>query len=142
MVPDRLRSGDGASRDDVTVSFTGAWPAGGAPGTPEWLRQQRRWNPSCGVLSGPTYTPTGNIPSITVLERGGNMRYFPFRMAASFYNMPEADLIPSCCSVRQYIKWDQRYVDSKQGLPNPAFPPSTPVNTWIEDRSPGDYRYG
>jgi hypothetical protein len=94
--------------------------------------------PTCKVASGPAYTPSGNIPPIV----SGGRKRFPFSLAATFTNLSPAGVLPSCCSVRQYIQWDQRFVDSRGGPPHSGFPSSAPVDTWIEDRDKNDKRYG
>ena len=92
----------------------------------------------CEVRSGPTYTPSGDIPPVI----SGGKKTFPFSFAATFKNLSPTGVLASCCWVRQYIKWDQRYVDSKGGPPHAGFPSSAPVDTWIEDRDENDKRYG
>jgi hypothetical protein len=133
--PERTRAPEGASgEDDVTVSDAGVPDAGPAPASPAPAGPALR----CEVASGPTYTPSGNIPP----TRSGGVNKFPFSFASTFTNRSPAAVLPACCSVRQYIKWDQRYVDSKGGPPHSGFPAATPVDTWIEDRDDRDKRYG
>lgn len=52
------------------------------------------------------------------------------------------DSTASCCEVRQYIKWDKRYVASKGGPPHGGFPSSSTPDTWYEDRDENNKRYG
>ena len=93
----------------------------------------------CEMASGPTYSPTGSLP---VTFTGGQARA-SFDMAASFVNDPANNKLPSCCHVRQYIKWDQAFATWRGGPPHAGFPASTAPNTWIEDRGPDDTeRYG
>jgi hypothetical protein len=123
--------------EDVTANGGGVPAAGPASASPI-APTPTAVTPHCVVASGPTYTPRGTIPATT----SGGVKRFPFRLAATFSNRSPEAVLPSCCSVRQYIKWDQRYVDSKGGPPHSGFPSSTPVDTWIEDRDANDKRYG
>jgi hypothetical protein len=94
---------------------------------------------TCEMASGPSYSPTGSVP---VTFTGGQARA-SFDMAASFVNDPANNKLPSCCHVRQYIKWDQAFATWRGGPPHAGFPASTAPNTWIEDRGPDDTeRYG
>jgi hypothetical protein len=84
----------------------------------------------------------GKVSQIPVTFSGGRANA-SFDMNASFVNDPENGKLPSCCHVRQYIKWDQAFADFRGGPPHAGFPASTPPNTWIEDRGPADTeRYG
>jgi hypothetical protein len=127
--------GGADTEEDVTVNGGGAADAGAAPDAGP---TGAAVTPRCEVASGPTYTPTGAIPPVIA----GGRKTYPFTLAATFRNLSPAAILPSCCSVRQYIKWDQRYVDSKGGPPHSGFPSSHPVDTWIEDRDTRDKRYG
>lgn len=92
----------------------------------------------CSVKSGPAYTPTGTIPVTPV----GGKKKAVFSMAAGFDNDPAAGKTPSCCEVRQFIKWDQTYHNNHGGPPHSGFPASAAPNTWHEDRDRADKRYG
>lgn len=93
---------------------------------------------SCKVASGPTYSPTGTIP-VTV---DGERKKASFTMAASFTKDDAANNAPSCCEVRQYIKWDKAYQDDVGGPPHSGFPSGATHGTWYEDRDDADTRYG
>src|SRR5262245_36095766 len=84
----------------------------------------------CSVRSGPCYTPTVTIP---VTSSGGRERA-TFDLAAAFDTDAATGKKPSCCEVRQFIKWDQAFHDWMGGPPHSGFPSSTAANTWIEDR--------
>ncbi len=91
------------------------------------------------MRSGPAYSPTGDVP----VTFSGGQASASFDMAASFVNDPAQNKLPSCCHVRQFIKWDQAFADYRGGPPHAGFPASTKPNTWIEDRGPDDTeRYG
>jgi hypothetical protein len=49
---------------------------------------------------------------------------------------------PGCCSVRQYIKWDQAFHNWHGGPPHRGFPANATFDTWYEDRDAADKRYG
>jgi hypothetical protein len=93
----------------------------------------------CEVNSGPSYSPSGTIP-VTVI--GGRKRAQRFSLAATFTTDAATGKAPSCCWVRQMIKWDTAFHNSSGGPPHSGFPSSTPPNTWIEDRDTADKRYG
>jgi len=64
-------------------------------------------------------------------------------MAAKFNNDPAKGAKPSCCEVRQFIKWDKVAEKANSGPPHKGFPSSTKADTWIEDRNLNDtQRYG
>ncbi len=110
---------------DAGPSDGGAPPGGGVP-----MNQ-------CTINTGPTYTPSGTIP----VSNSGGRKSATFNLAASFVS--GGSNIPSCCSVRQFIKWDQAFHDWRGGPPHSGFPSGSPPNTWIEDRNAGDtFRYG
>jgi hypothetical protein len=92
----------------------------------------------CQIASGPTYTPSGNIPAVV----SGTRKEFPFSMAATFTNQSPRAILATCCEVRQFIKWDARSAAGMGGPPHRGFPATTPADTWIEDRDPSDKRYG
>jgi len=91
----------------------------------------------CSVKSGPDYTPSGTIPVNPV----GSKKTASFSLDASF-DTSGTGVKASCCEVRQYIKWDQAYHNSKGGPPHSGFPSSAKPDTWIEDRDTADKRYG
>ena len=100
---------------------------------------------SCGVASGPTYTPSGNIP----VTNSGSRKSAPFTMAATFSSQTSSwwefwrsDLSPACCEVRQYIKWDKAFQDYNGGPPHSGFPSGSSHGIWYEDRDTSDKRYG
>jgi hypothetical protein len=94
---------------------------------------------TCEMKSGPAYTPTGDIP----VDFSGGQARASFDMAASFVNDPATGKLPSCCHVKQFIKWDKAFAKYRGGPPHEGFPASTGPDTWIEDRGPDDgERYG
>jgi hypothetical protein len=95
------------------------------------------------VRTGPTYTPNGALAPVL----GGVGRRVSFRIAAEFENDPRNGIFASCCEVRQEISWDQAMANSfattGDPVPHNGFPAATPVDRFIEDRSPGDtFRLG
>jgi hypothetical protein len=95
--------------------------------------------PNCSVTSGPAYDPTGSIP---VTKSGGRKRAH-FKFAAKFGTDAKAKSEPRCCELRQYIKWDKAYHDSRGGPPHGGFPSTATHDTWYEDRNGDDtIRYG
>jgi hypothetical protein len=95
---------------------------------------------TCKVASGPTYTPTGTI---RVKAEAGRTIADTFAMSATFVTDPRAGHDPSCCQVRQYIKWDKAHHDYRKGPPHKGFPADAAHGTWIEDRDKDDTaRYG
>jgi hypothetical protein len=94
---------------------------------------------NCSVASGPSYSPTGTIPVTT----SGGRKSASFTFAATFTTNARAGSVPSCCSVRQYIKWDRAYHGWHGGPPHGGFPSSATFDTWYEDRDGTDgLRYG
>jgi len=93
---------------------------------------------NCSVASGPSYSPSGTIP----LTDYGTVKTAPFSMAATFATDSAKDTKPSCCEIRQFIKWDKSAHKENSGPPHKGFPSSANADTWIEDRSPDDKRYG
>ena len=81
---------------------------------------------SCKVASGPTYAPTGDVPVSTT----GDKKKAKFAMAATFTKNAADGNEPSCCEVRQYIKWDKAYQDDKGGPPHGGFPSGASHDTW------------
>jgi hypothetical protein len=91
----------------------------------------------CSVSSGPSYKPTGTIP-VTVDDLS---KEASFSLAAAF-DTDATGKKPSCCEVRQFIKWDSAYHKWWGGPPHGKFPSSAKADTWIEDRDPRDKRFG
>ncbi len=94
------------------------------------------------VRRPPRYTPAGpiNVP------RAG-ARQAPFDMSAEFTSDPANGVLPSCCEVRQDIRWDAAFVAASAAAGNPVvphagFPAAHPANRWIEDRDAAGLRYG
>lgn len=129
--------GIAADEEDVTQAPTPAPAPGVFPPSPPPPAAPIG---QCYVTSGPTYTPSGNIP---VTNTGGR-KSATFSMAATFgtafVTLPPR--MPACCEVRQYIKWDDAYHKSKGGPPHSGFPSSATAGTWYEDRDASDKRYG
>jgi len=93
----------------------------------------------CELASGPTYTPTGSVP----VTNAGGVKFAHFDFSASFTNNAAQNKIPSCCHVRQYVKWNAAFATWNGGPPHAGIPASTPSDTWIEDRDNTDHaRYG
>lgn len=128
--------GGGVSEDEVVT--TNGTPAPGvfppSPPPPPAPTGQ------CYVTSGPAYTPSGTIP----VTNAGGRKSAPFSMAATFgtayVTLPPRK--PSCCEVRQYIKWDNAFHTWRGGPPHSGFPSSATAGTWYEDRDANDKRYG
>jgi hypothetical protein len=121
-----LREGGGAGVPPGALP--GAAIAAGAAGP----------GPHCRVHSGPTHTPSGNIP----VTNAGGRKTANFALSAVFRTTQASNEQPGCCSVRQYIMWDQRYATSRGGPPHSGFPASTPPGTFVEDRDQVGGRYG
>jgi hypothetical protein len=136
------RNADGSvSPDEVVTSNGTPAPAPGvAPSSPSPPLGPPFAAGQCSVDSGPTYTPSGNIP----VTNTGARKTAPFSMAATFgaaiVTLPPQR--PSCCEVRQYIKWDNAFHTWNGGPPHSGFPSSAAVDTWYEDRDRSDKRYG
>jgi hypothetical protein len=92
---------------------------------------------NCHVRSGPSYTPTGRIPTTI----SGGRKRAKFSMAAAFSTDASRLRRPRCCSVRQFIKWDKAYQDWKGGPPHSGFA-GLGHGVWHEDRDTADTRYG
>lgn len=121
----------------VTADDTGPTPAAPTPAPAPPVSPPTPPPPrACSVSSGPSYSPTGTIP---VTASGGRKRA-SFSLAASFASA--AGTPPSCCEVRQEIKWDDAFHTWNGGPPHSGFPSSASANTWIEDRDTADKRYG
>jgi len=96
---------------------------------------------SCRVKSGPTYTPGGTFAAVPA----GGRDDAHFRMAAEFESDLSAMIFPSCCEVRQFIRWNAAAAASFTGgtVPHAGFPAAHPSDSWIEDRNGADtLRYG
>lgn len=96
------------------------------------------------VSQSPRYVPAGPIDVAPV---GAGPRGTHFDMSAEFRSDPSNGIFPSCCEVRQEIQWDAAYVAANiaagaGAVPHAGFPAAHPADTWIEDRDPGDTRYG
>jgi hypothetical protein len=78
---------------------------------------------------------------VPVVKSGGRKRA-PFKFNARFATNALTGATPSCCEVRQFIKWDSAFATWAGGPPHAGFPSSTPADTWIEDRDVNDKRYG
>lgn len=94
------------------------------------------------VSRPPRYSPAGpiNVPRATP-------RRAPFTMSAEFKSDPKNGIFPSCCEVRQEIRWDTAFVTASVAagigsVPHAGFPAAHAANTWIEDRDSSDGRYG
>jgi hypothetical protein len=97
------------------------------------------------VKTGPTYTPAA-----PVVATAGGVDSTSFRFNAEFESDPSRGIFPSCCEVRQFIRWDAAAAASFTAIrgpgfasPHAGFPATHPANTWIEDRNGTDtLRYG
>lgn len=125
----------GISTDDEDVT-----QAPEASPEPVPMKEEEKKPPakSCKVASGPTYSPTGDVPVTT----SGGKKKAKFTMAATFTKDAAAGHDASCCEVRQYIKWDKAYEDDKGGPPHSGFGSGATHGTWYEDRDKDDKRYG
>jgi hypothetical protein len=94
----------------------------------------------CKVKRGAGYTPSGTIP-VTI---AGVRSSATFRLDAEFENDPATHAFPSCCEVRQFIRWNAAAaaVFPAGGVPHAGFPAGHPVDTFIEDRDLANHRYG
>ncbi|MDX9956109.1 MAG: hypothetical protein RBT75_18565, partial [Anaerolineae bacterium] len=92
------------------------------------------------VLTGPTYTPHGTIP--TTVAGGRKSANFSFEV--EFEDDPAQQFFPSCGELRQYIRWDAAAAASfgASGVPHSGFPTGSAAGTWIEDRDASNKRYG
>lgn len=128
---------DGKAAGDQVVTSNGhPAPAPGATApTPPVAKQPVS---RCQVTAGPTYSPSGSIP---VTLTGGRKRA-TFKMTAAFGAGAAGGHVPSCCQVRQYIKWDKAFHTWRGGPPHGGFPATSTQDTWYEDRDSRDKRYG
>ncbi len=94
----------------------------------------------CEIDQGPGYNPHGviNVPA------GAGLRNAFFRFAARFKSDPANKILPSCCEVRQLIRWNAAAVAAfaPATVPHGGFPAGTAADTWIEDRDNANQRYG
>jgi hypothetical protein len=91
------------------------------------------------VASGPAYGVGGSVPVTTA----GSAKRAPFSFNATFVSDLNNGIRPSCCEVRQYIKWNEAYQNWHKGKPpHGGFPSSASAGTWYEDRDVNDKRYG
>lgn len=134
-------SGEVSDTEVVTGNGTPAPAPGATPPTPPAPTAPAAPSGQCAVTAGPTYSPSGTIP----VTRTGTRKSATFNMAASFGTAPGTSPPgrPSCCEIRQYIKWDTAFHTWRGGPPHGGFPSSATANTWYEDRDGTDaFRYG
>jgi len=99
----------------------------------------------CEVAGGPTYNPAGAIaPTVT-----GGVPRANFAFRADFRSDPANGVLPSCCEIRQFIRWNAAAATSHEAIrgagnvtPHGGFPAAHPADRWIEDRDAGNHRYG
>lgn len=120
------------------VLTKGEEPAAPTPPAPTPTPTPKAPAKNCGVRTGPTYTPSPTVPVTTA----GGRKKAKFTMAATFDTDAGTGKTPSCCEVRQFIKWDKAFHDWMGGPPHGGFPSGTKHDTWIEDRDSADTRYG
>lgn len=114
---------------------------GPATARPLFLEIGAEGEGKCEIDAGPRYSPRGaiNVPA------GGGERHAPFRLSSTFKSDPANKILPSCCEVRQFIRWNAAAAASfaPDVVPHVGFPAAHPVNTWIEDRDDTvNNRYG
>ena len=141
--PTRSPAGGGGGDEDVTANGDGGVKSedGGVKSEDGGVKSGGSGKPpadNCSVKSGPTYSPTGNIP----VTKSGGRKSASFSFSAEFDKDATTGKKPSCCEVHQFIKWDKAYETSKGGPPHGGFPSGTKADTWIEDRDANDKRYG
>lgn len=133
------RGVDAEAAGDEVVTSNGHPAPAPAPGatapTPPVAKQPAS---KCQVTAGPTYSPSGSIP-VTVT---GGRKQATFKMTAAFGAGAAGGHVPSCCQVRQYIKWDKAFHTWRGGPPHGGFPAAATHGTWYEDRDSRDKRYG
>jgi len=93
---------------------------------------------NCSVASGPSYSPSRTIP----VTDYGSFKTASFNMAATLTTDSAKNSKPSCCEIRQFIRWDKTAHKANGGPPHEGFPSSAKADTWIEDRTRDDKRYG
>jgi len=99
------------------------------------------------VRSGPRYIPHGG--PLAVGPAFGDPKVAQFRFEAEFDSDPANGIYPSCCEVRQYLRWNAAAAAGHQAMrggaintPHSGFPNNWPTNRWIEDRDSSNNRYG
>ncbi len=101
----------------------------------------------CNPTTGPVYSTAGVVP----VSNAGGVKSAPFTFSAKFQKAPApkgkgkgatTSTLPSCCQVRQYIKWDQAFATYNGGPPHSGFPSNAKPGRWYEDRDDQDKRYG
>lgn len=94
----------------------------------------------CKVVHGVTYQP--GAPAVVPVGGGGETAHFAFN--AEFQNDPAAGVFPSCCEIRQFIRWNAAAAAGfgPTAVPHAGFPAGTPADTFIEDRDAANHRYG
>jgi len=100
---------------------------------------------SCVRKTGPTYNPNGGVVPITTTATHKVAAWSwgaSFEQAPSWWQIWREDSAPSCCEVRQYIKWDRTFHDDAGGPPHTGFPATCTHGVWYEDRDDADNRYG
>ncbi len=128
------REEDVMSADPGAGSASPPTPAPPTPATPTPAAPAS----NCGVKSGPAYSPTGTVPVTTTHGK----KKATFTLAASFSTDAAKATKPSCCEVRQYVKWDKAFQDWRKGPIHSGFPSTATYDTWYEDRDTSDTRYG
>ncbi|MCF6324881.1 MAG: DUF4157 domain-containing protein [Gammaproteobacteria bacterium] len=96
----------------------------------------------CELDAGPRYRPSG-VLNAAPAEAGRESA--SFRFSADFRSAPANGVLPSCCEVRQYIRWNAAAAASFGAgttVPHAGFRPTHPVNAWTEDRDDQNQRYG
>src|SRR5262245_10302691 len=93
----------------------------------------------CKVKSGAAYTP--GAPAAVA---GGLFETTHFALDAEFESDPANHFFPSCCEVRQFIRWNAAAAAGMGpgGAPHGGFPAGTPVDTFTEDRDAANHRFG
>ena len=92
----------------------------------------------CKVANGISYTPAAPA---AVAGGLGETTHFAFN--AEFESDPAAGTFPSCCEVRQFIRWNAAAAAGMAGgIPHGGFPAGTPVDNFIEDRDAANHRFG
>ena len=94
----------------------------------------------CKVKDGVVYEPAAPIA-----VPGGRGKRAEFFFGAEFESDPAAGVFPSCCEVRQFIRWNAAAAAGMgpTGVPHDGFPAGTPADAFIEDRDEADLmRYG
>jgi hypothetical protein len=96
----------------------------------------------CQVKDGIVYTPAA--PAVVPGGGGTSGEQALFDFTAEFDSDPAAGVFPSCCEVRQYIRWNAAALGGMGpgGVPHHGFPAGTPVDAFIEDRDDTGGRYG